>query len=282
MKIMETTIKDIAERVNVIPMKSRSHYKLIINFSMRDFLKYTKEIFRKLCENSNPEQFFTSFYAKVVKGADKLIQFCHHRLCVLVATRLAEKLLVFSKNSLSQNLDNVWKVTEVTEREMGGLQYLAGYVIANLIKKLKLTKNQTISKDVTNQMILILESCTVQDISDQKLIAAQTRGGLTAVNKECQKLFMIAEQTFRVYKSSPHQLTKIQNKGLVRSLLENVKVISYFNSITDCDICSVSVISEKIKVNMLEQIFKLYIRVRMLQANKSYIQTSQRKVFKKK
>ena len=59
---------------------------------------------------------------------------------------------------------------------MGGFQYLAGYGVANLIKKLKSTKNQTISKDLTNQMILILESCTVHDISDQKLIAAQTRG----------------------------------------------------------------------------------------------------------
>ena len=55
---------------------------------------------------------------------------------------------------------------------MGGLQYFAGYVVANLIKKLKSTKKQTISKDLTNQMILILESCTVQDISGQKLIAS--------------------------------------------------------------------------------------------------------------
>ena len=73
---------------------------------------------------------------------------------------------------------------------------------------------------------------------------------------------MISEQTFRAYRSSPHQLRKIQSKEPVKSLLGNVEVISYFNSITDCDICSVSVISEEIKMNMLEQIFKLCIRVR--------------------
>ena len=101
----------------VIPHEIKITLQINNKLQYERLFEETKEIFRNLCENSNPEQFFTSFYTKVVKDAHKLIQFCHHPLCVLVATRLAEKLLDYYKNSLSQNLDNAKKVTKITERE---------------------------------------------------------------------------------------------------------------------------------------------------------------------
>ena len=64
-------------------------------------------------------------------------------------------------------------------------------------------------------MLLVLQACKIHDIIEQKLIACQTRRGLNGVNVECQKIFIIAEQTFRAYTSAHHlniiEMKKLQN-----------------------------------------------------------------------
>ena len=64
-------------------------------------------------------------------------------------------------------------------------------------------------------MLLVLQACKIHGISEQKLIACHTRGSLTGVNVECQKIFIIAEQTFRAYTSAHHlniiEMKKLQN-----------------------------------------------------------------------
>ena len=99
----------------------------------------------------------------------------------------------------------------------------------------------------------------IYDISEQKLIACQARGGLTGVNVECQKIFVIAEQTFQAY-TSAHRLNIIEKEKITKSLLENIKVISHINSFLDCN--SSNKLNEEVKLNVLEQMLKLYRRVR--------------------
>ena len=106
-------------------------------------------------------------------------------------------------------------------------------------------------------MLLVLQACKIHDISEQKLIACQTRGGLTGVNVECWETFIIAEQTFQEY-NSVHHVNIIKNEKITKSLLENIKVISHLNSFVDCNY---NKLNEEVKLNVLEQILKLYIRV---------------------
>ena len=83
----------------------------------------------------------------------------------------------------------------LSEREFHGLQYLAGYVVSNLMKKVKNDKNYS---SVENQNILsILDASITKDISNQKLIRSVTRGGFSAVNNQCINIFLIAEKHFR-------------------------------------------------------------------------------------
>ena len=107
-------------------------------------------------------------------------------------------------------------------------------------------------------MLLVLQACKIHDISEQKLIAFQSRGDLTGVNVECQKIFIIAEQIFRVY-TSAQDLNIIENEKITISLLDNIKVISHLNSFVDCN--SSDKLNEEVKLNVLEQTLKLYIRV---------------------
>ena len=83
---------------------------------------------------------------------------------------------------------------------MGGLQYLTRYVATSLINKIKSKKHHG-NSELNEQMLLVLQACKIHDISEQKLIACQTPGGLTGVNAESGKIFIIAEQTFRAYTS---------------------------------------------------------------------------------
>ena len=64
---------------------------------------------------------------------------------------------------------------------MGGIQYLTGYVVTSLINKIKSEKHHGDS-ELYEQMLLVLQAYKIHDISEQKLIACQTRGGLTGVN----------------------------------------------------------------------------------------------------
>ena len=81
---------------------------------------------------------------------------------------------------------------------MGGLQYLAGYVVTSMKNKIK-SKNHHGDSELNEQMLLVLQACKSHGISEQKLITCQTWGGLTGVNVEYQKMFIIPEQTFRAH-----------------------------------------------------------------------------------
>ena len=115
-------------------------------------------------------------------------------------------------------------------------------------------------------MLLVLQACKIHDISEQKLIACQTRGGLTGVNVECWETFIIAEQTFQEY-NSVHHVNIIENEKITKSLLENIKVVSHLNSFVDC---SSNKLNEEVKLNVLEQMLKLYIRVRSFSYAKDF------------
>ena len=225
-----------------------------------------KPIYEKFCKSSNAEQFFMSFYSNIVKCSEKYIQL-PHPLCVTVATRFGEKLLAHFRRKQNEVVFNdPTNIKEITEREMGGLQYLAGYVVTSLINKIKSKKHHGDS-ELNEQMLLVLQACKIHDISEQKLIACQTRGGLTGVNVECQKIFITAEQTFRAY-TSAHHLNIIENEKITKSLLENIKVISHLNSFVDCN--SSNKLNEEVKLNVLEQMLKLYIRVRSFSYAKDF------------
>ena len=80
-----------------------------------------------------------SFYSNIVKCSEKYIQLLHP-LCVTVATRFGQKLLAHFRRKQNEVVFNdPTNIKEITEREMAGLQCLAGYVVTSLIRKVKKT-----------------------------------------------------------------------------------------------------------------------------------------------
>ena len=64
-------------------------------------------------------------------------------------------------------------IKEITEREMRGLQYLAGYVVTSLINKIKSNKHD--DSELNEQMLLDLLACKIHDISEQKLLLVRLK-----------------------------------------------------------------------------------------------------------
>jgi len=92
------------------------------------------------------------------------------------------------------------------DRELCGLQYIAGYVIHSLYNKL-MYKTSNPSQEVLS-LLLALKG-TYEDLKDAKLIAALTRGGLWAVKKDAAEIFIIAEKAFRRFTSVNKKLENV-------------------------------------------------------------------------
>ncbi len=108
-------------------------------------------------------------------------------------------------------------------------------------------------------MIQILNNCIQEDVTDQRLIAATTRGGLKAVKLEMQQIFTIAEETFRVHTSVANHVSKINIDYMVSQLRMETRIVSLYNNlVVDADVG----LNSEVKKNLLENILKLYLRVR--------------------
>ena len=144
----------------------------------------------------------------------------------------------------------------ISDKELGGLQYLSGYVIYKFLKK---TRNSPKYKSDVNQAIIgVLETLIEEEHTSQRLIETQSRGGLTAVKEEIQKIFENAERLFKVHTSSS-TVFKIDTRAITNGLLINTEVVSLFNSLIED---SGVAIDPEVTDNMLENMLNLYFRVR--------------------
>ena len=114
----------------------------------------------------------------------------------------------------------------LTKNELDGFQYLGGYVVKNLIKKLKNHKNY--KTDQYQIIIAILEGICTYDY-DQKVINCLSRGGLTTVHNRCVPTFFMAEELFQNdIMGNPH---KIDVADMADQLTKKPENISIFNNI---------------------------------------------------
>ena len=141
---------------------------------------------------------------------------------------------------------------------MGGLQYLSGYVVRKFLKKAKNSPKYLCKENQT--IINILQNIITYDLTNQELIKSQTRGGLTAVTDECQKIFLRAEETFRSETMTNKHLQQIDIRKMISSLMNNTEVVSFFNTLAETG--EGDPIEAELKYNLLEGMLKLYLRVR--------------------
>ena len=180
----------------------------------------------------------------------------------MLGTNLGNK--IFSHFEKSKHQDNSENPLPIRKIELDALQYLSGYVVKKFLKKFKNYKNY--SSSYNQAMIAILESViAAEDTENQKLIQAQSRGGLSAVSFECQQVFLLAERKFRVVTmSNPHT---IHIGKITYALLDEPEVISLFNGIAES--AGMSNMQKEIRDNLLDAMLSLYLRVRAFSRTKN-------------
>ena len=157
--------------------------------------------------------------------------------------------MAYSRKDCTQSQTHNEK--ELSSREVDALQYLAGYIIKNLLQKA--TRGNPDAK-----IIEMLTSFIDANYSSQTLVAAKSRGGLTAVNEEAQRLFIAAEKSFRAALASKclRSINIVEEAELASR--DNL-VVSYYNSIIENANIE---INEETKIKILDMILNLYFRVR--------------------
>lgn len=206
-----------------------------------------------LCRNCDAEKFYSSFYQSVVLNARKYFKSLESPVCTLLATRLADKLLAhFNKPSKVQDIPN----KPITERETDALQYLSGYVIHALVRKVY--KFSDYKSTQSQNLLTLLYAAKSDNISDQRLVASQTRGGLWSVTSECVQVFKFVEEEFRKITSAGH-VTKVDGKQISENLVQRVDIVSTFETMVHG--CTNS-ISKETRICLLKKMIQLYLRVR--------------------
>ena len=205
----------------------------ITNYAFWDNGNKLFEQIHQICcgfsENYDAENFYTMFYGKVVMYASTYFPGLGLPMCTLLATKLCDKVLTkLKQNNTTSESKNTLSIN-ITDRELDGLQYLGGYVVSKLLKKVK---NSPKYNTAENQFIIsILTNAKSEDIASQKLINTLNRGGLCAVTPECLRIFKITETVFRETTHNSKLLQKIDCHEMVQKLLKDVDVISCFNSL---------------------------------------------------
>jgi hypothetical protein len=180
-----------------------------------------------------------------------------------MATKLCDKIFHFFKRPAQFPVE---APEPITQKELGGLQYLSGYVVRKLLKKVK--NNAKYESPESQSIMQILSNAIATDTSKQELISVLNRGGLTSVVEECQQLFSCAELKFRI-ETSQHNLRKVDTKKIVYELLQDPDVISFYNCIVDRS--DENNVDDELKMNLLEDMLKLYLRVRAFSLTKDIV-----------
>ena len=149
----------------------------------------------KFLKKGKVEMFYSEFFGDIVLSNQEVYSRLSSHASSLLLSKLAEKLIYEIKSrGLDKTTDDTGNEQKFEDRELYGLQYIAGYVIHTLYNKLKY---KTINPNQEVLSLLLTMKGTEENLNDAKLIVALTRGGLWAVKKEAEKIFVIAEKLFR-------------------------------------------------------------------------------------
>ena len=228
--------------------------------------KIIYNIYNSFQKNRDSEKFYASFYASVPLKSRDFFPGLASNAATLLATKLADMMIVHLKELTQKNPKIHCK--EVCERELGGLQYIGGYVLHNLHKKYRNGKNWR-SLECQHSMA-ILRACKADDAdtSDNRLVACLNRGGLWAIKKELEMVFLITEQYFRAGKSTSG-VEKLNFQGIINAAMNDDHLNSLFASVvSEIDICPSSYLVK----DLLFSILSLYVRVRCFSHARDIIQ----------
>lgn len=225
-------------------------------------------IYQGFCRKKNQDKFIMDFY-ELIPNSSGLLKCQNQQLCSLIMISIPDHLVsLFKRGVTSQQEPSTSSETGVSagvptglgDHERGPLSYIAGYVLSKLKKKSANKKN--------DELQIILQNMICPG-SENAYIKARSRGGLVTPCKDLVQILEVVENIFRefiekqtsVVKSIP--CDKLCNDALDSPLLKSL----WENIMQDCS----QETSKQTQKLCLENIVKLYLRVRSFSYAKDYI-----------
>ena len=226
-----------------------------------------KGLFESLQKKGDPEKFYASFFPSVIPKAKDYFPSLTPASANLLAFKLADVLLIHFKESkmneqTSENNSNI----ELNDKEKDSLQYLGGYVISNLFRKVKNSRHWKTSE--SQQMMAVLKAAKSDTVANQKLVNGLTRGGLWGIGHHAEFIFSAAEMKFRQH-TAGCELHKIETKKILSEVVHDTDVASNYNSLLGE---TEMLVNSDVAKNTLQSIIELYLKVRSFSYAKDIVQ----------
>ena len=187
-----------------------------VNFVEIDLL-WTKvdEIYMDFYESGNAEKLYTTMFCDVITNAENLLSGINIDVSSLVLKKLVDEMLALRKSMMTATNYSV----DLSDKELGTLSHIGGYVLRNIYKKIKNSKNW---HEKNSQMaIAFLDAARATGaLDDQSFYGALNRGNLWKITTDAENIFKIAEIKFRL-KTSQKPLRYIDIESIISSSLND-------------------------------------------------------------
>ncbi len=227
-----------------------------------------KIIFITLKKRRNVEKFYSSYFGLVPLKAGEYFPGISFQSSVLLATRLADRIVSFCKEKKEDGIPTAKAAcTSLTTKEKSALQYLGGYVLFSLNKRLRKSKKWRTAS--SQQAIALVQAGKQAEDSGtaHKLVDCVNRGGLWKINIEVEQIFTIAEIHFKSVTLGDH-ITSINKEDIVNNLTKNHEIITFFGQWVNRAELEVH---NNVSKDILYQTLLLYIKVRSFSFAKDVI-----------
>ena len=233
------------------------------------FIVESQKLYKVLYNSGDAEKFYTNFFTIMPLKAEEFFQNINKNAAMLLVLKFADSLIAFEKERgacRSSDKANSPEPSKISDNEKSALQYLGGYVLHNLHKKIRASKKY--NSEENQQALSFLRSARTLEDKSQKLVNGLSRGGLWMANDIAQAIFVLAEKLFRT-ETNVQNIKKIDCSSLVTKALNSIETRAKFNLLLED--CSMEV-DKKIGLDTLQQIFALYFRVRSFSFAKDIVE----------
>ena len=222
-------------------------------------------LYNKFCRKKNQDKLLEDFYA-LISNANRYLNCPDSNAATIIMIEIPDRLAGFFKVCQNRGKSCTTVASndlKIDPSERGPLSYIAGYIVSKLYQKSRCKKN-----DANKEFQALLQSLKSGD-SDNNFILARSRGGLISPSHHLMGIVEEAEICFRKNVGDGDLVVrKIPAEAICESTLSSPVVKSLWENIVLESGIEESSCTQKL---CLENIVKLYVRVRSFSYARDYI-----------
>jgi galactitol-specific phosphotransferase system IIB component len=206
--------------------------------------------YEKMKSHVNAQKYYTD-YTQIIMNITSPFPGLDFMSTIELLRKTGDKILAHFQKSfrnMGNSTDEV-VITQLDKNEMEALEYLGGYVVYNVEKKLKRKSN-------SRKYLEVLCCFESEDVSDQVIVNLLNRGGLRGIQNTTKNIFIKTEHEFRKHTRGNFQ--NIDIFEITKTLLNDLEVTGNMFMATD----NIMDLKEEIVSNVVESMIIVYLRVR--------------------